>query len=146
MKCFLSCAAKLAWLILVFIWPLTHVSANTDAAANLVVPININAAAPSTLAHGLKGIGPSKADAIVRYRETHGAFASVDDLVKVKGIGEKTLQKIRGLIVAGEWQPPAEGKSMVEVEAAARAAVQSVLQRSREISSRVAAESAVQVH
>jgi len=99
--------------------------------------ININAAAPAELAQGLKGIGPSKAEAIVRYRETHGAFATLDDLVLVKGIGEKTLQKIRHLIVAGPWQAPATGESLAEIESAAKAAVQSVLRRSIDLSNAV---------
>ncbi len=37
----------------------------------------------------LNGVGPSTANAIVDYREQNGAFASVEDLVNVKGIGEK---------------------------------------------------------
>ena len=43
----------------------------------------------------LSGIGETKAKAIVAYRDTHGAFASVDELLEVKGIGEATLEKNR---------------------------------------------------
>ncbi|BAU75267.1 Competence protein ComEA helix-hairpin-helix region [Metapseudomonas furukawaii] len=41
------------------------------------------------------GIGEAKARAIVQYREENGPFSSVDDLLEVKGIGVKTLEKNR---------------------------------------------------
>lgn len=43
----------------------------------------------------IDGIGETKARAIIKYRDEHGDFASVDDLVNVSGIGEKTLERIR---------------------------------------------------
>ena len=46
-----------------------------------------------TLARELHGVGEAKARAIVEYREAHGAFASVDQLLEVKGIGAATLEK-----------------------------------------------------
>ncbi len=46
----------------------------------------------------LPGIGPSKADAIIQYREEHGSFSSEDDLLEVSGIGEKTLDSLREFI------------------------------------------------
>lgn len=56
--------------------------------------ININTATSHELQR-LNGIGEVKAQAIIDYREQHGGFSSVDDLINVKGIGEKTLEKIR---------------------------------------------------
>lgn len=56
--------------------------------------LNINEADASALVT-LPGIGPSKAKAIIEYREKKGAFRHVDDLMKVKGIGKKMLGKIR---------------------------------------------------
>jgi competence protein ComEA len=50
-------------------------------------PVNINSADAETLAKELKGVGQVKAHAIVEYRETHGAFQSIDALANVKGIG-----------------------------------------------------------
>jgi len=55
--------------------------------------VNINSADLDTLARELNGVGMAKARAIVEYRETHGAFASVDELLEVKGIGTAILQK-----------------------------------------------------
>ncbi len=55
--------------------------------------VNINNADSDTLARELNGVGIAKARAIVDYREAHGAFASVDELLEVKGIGTAILQK-----------------------------------------------------
>lgn len=59
-------------------------------AAFAVDKININSASADEL-QLLDGVGPSTANAIVEYREQNGAFVSVDDLVNVKGIGEKKV-------------------------------------------------------
>ena len=58
-------------------------------------PVNVNKADAETIARELQGIGPSKARAIVEYRETNGPFESVNDLLKVQGIGPKTLEDNR---------------------------------------------------
>lgn len=57
-------------------------------------PVNINTADAQTLAT-LEGIGEKRAEAIIEYRSKHGPFMSIEDLVKVKGIGVKTLEKNR---------------------------------------------------
>lgn len=43
----------------------------------------------------LPGIGPSMADHIIAYRREHGAFTSIDELQKVKGIGPAKFQKLK---------------------------------------------------
>lgn len=58
-------------------------------------PVNINAANAETLAKELNGVGLSRAQAIVDYRNQHGKFNSVDELANVKGIGVSTLEKNR---------------------------------------------------
>jgi competence protein ComEA len=64
--------------------------------------IDINKADAATIASELKGVGPAKAKAIVEYRTKNGPFKSVDDLRKVRGIGDGLLAKIRNnVIVAG---------------------------------------------
>jgi competence protein ComEA len=55
--------------------------------------VNINKASESEL-QTLPGIGPSKALAIIEYRDTNGGFQSVDDIKKISGIGEKTFEKL----------------------------------------------------
>ncbi|WP_455198278.1 ComEA family DNA-binding protein [Kaarinaea lacus] len=62
-------------------------------------PVDINRADADTLATELTGVGESKAAAIVAYREANGPFQRIDDLVNVKGIGDKTLEKNRENLV-----------------------------------------------
>ena len=59
--------------------------------------VNINTASASEL-QTLSGIGPSMAQSIIDERTKNGAFASVDDLMRVSGIGEKKLAKIKDCI------------------------------------------------
>jgi competence protein ComEA len=57
--------------------------------------IDLNAADAPTLQRELAGVGEAKAKAIVAYRETNGPFASIDELLEVKGIGKAILDKNR---------------------------------------------------
>ncbi len=59
--------------------------------------VNINTASAAEL-QTLSGIGPSTAQSIIDERTQNGAFASVDDLMRVSGIGEKKLAKIKDCI------------------------------------------------
>jgi competence protein ComEA len=61
--------------------------------------INLNTATKEEL-ESLPGIGPVLAQRIIDYREEHGPFQSVDELLKVKGIGTELLEKIRDLVEA----------------------------------------------
>lgn len=62
--------------------------------------IDINSATVAELAT-INGIGPAKARAIVDYRDANGAFASVDDLRSVSGIGDKLLDRMRPQVTVG---------------------------------------------
>jgi competence protein ComEA len=58
-------------------------------------PVDINAAGAEALAEAIKGVGLKRAEAIVAYRDKNGPFATVDDLAKVQGIGERTVEGSR---------------------------------------------------
>lgn len=64
------------------------------ASKGLPKDLNINTADKEQLV-ALPGIGPKAAEAILAYRKDNGNFKSVEELTKVKGIGDKTLEKIR---------------------------------------------------
>jgi competence protein ComEA len=73
-------------------------------------PVNINRADAQQISAGLKGIGPKKAEAIIAYRNQHGAFKSLHDLENVKGIGEKTVQALANDVVFDEVSAKPESK------------------------------------
>ncbi len=70
--------------------------------------INVNTADAQELVQ-LPGVGPSTAQRIIDYRTEHGPFASIEDLVKVKRIGPKTLGKFRNQITTGHPEPSGGG-------------------------------------
>ncbi|MBC7362238.1 MAG: helix-hairpin-helix domain-containing protein [Candidatus Aminicenantes bacterium] len=63
--------------------------------------ININTASAAEL-QNLPRIGPKVAQRIVDYRTQNGPFKKVEDLMKVRGIGEKVFNQIKDLITVGE--------------------------------------------
>jgi len=68
--------------------------------------VDINTASADGLT-SLPGVGPSKANAILDYRNTHGQFRSVDELTNVKGLGAKTVDSLRsGVCPIVANQPP----------------------------------------
>lgn len=66
----------------------------TKATKDIPKDVNINTADKEMLIL-LPGIGPVAAEAILTYRKDNGNFKSVDELTKVKGIGDKTLEKLK---------------------------------------------------
>jgi competence protein ComEA len=66
--------------------------------------VNLNTATKEDLV-ALPGIGPAKAQAILDYRNQHGPFRSVDEVRKVKGIGEKLFTQIRPELTLGAAKP-----------------------------------------
>lgn len=64
-------------------------------------PVNVNTADAETIAAELQGVGLSRAQAIVEYRTANGPFKSADQLIEVKGIGERTLEMNRSNILVG---------------------------------------------
>lgn len=65
------------------------------SATAFALPVNINKADAEMIADALSGIGQKTAEKIVEYRSANGPFTAVDELLKVQGIGEKKLDKIR---------------------------------------------------
>ncbi len=61
--------------------------------------VNINTASAEEIAEALNGVGMSKAQKIIEYREQNGPFAHIDELVNVKGIGLRTVDKNRAVIL-----------------------------------------------
>ena len=62
-------------------------------------PVNVNTASVEEIAEALNGVGLSKAALIVEYREANGPFAHADELVNVKGIGVRTVDKNKNMIL-----------------------------------------------
>lgn len=58
-----------------------------------VATVNVNEADAATIANTLSGVGLSRAQAIVDYRDQHGKFYSAEELTAVKGIGRSTVEK-----------------------------------------------------
>jgi competence protein ComEA len=55
--------------------------------------VNINTADKETLMTSIKGVGETRADAIIAYREQNGDFKSVEDLTEVRGVGPSIVEK-----------------------------------------------------
>ena len=68
-------------------------SATIFAAPALAGPININTADATQLDQELHGVGPTIAQRIVEFRDSHGAFETAEQLTQVKGIGDKTQSR-----------------------------------------------------
>lgn len=69
-----------------------------NAAWAEITPVDINTATAEQLAEAMTGVGQAKAEAIVAYRESHGAFTHIDELVNVRGIGLATVDRNRDRI------------------------------------------------
>lgn len=64
-------------------------------------PVNVNTATAAQF-EALPGIGPTMARRIVEHREKNGPFAKLEDLMQVKGIGEKAFLRLRPLLTIGK--------------------------------------------
>jgi competence protein ComEA len=70
---------------------------NVSASSSSSGKININSASAAELER-LPGVGPSRAEAIVNYREENGDFTSIDEIMNISGIGPKTYDNLKELI------------------------------------------------
>ncbi len=76
----------------------------------LAEPVDINKASAKEIAASMDGVGDKKAQEIVKYREKNGPFDSIDALINVKGIGEKTIKKNKGNIKIKDSKDKAKSK------------------------------------
>ena len=92
-------AALFAFAVLTFAAP--ALAAEKAAPTAPAVKVNINTASVDQLS-ALPGIGPKLAARIVEYRQKSGAFRSTQDLMNVKGVGEKNFARIQPHLTVGE--------------------------------------------
>ena len=84
----------------------TDQQAAPDASATAKTAINLNAATIDQL-ETLPGIGRKTAERIIEYRTKSGGFKRIEDLMNVKGIGEKSFLKLKPLVAV----PPRTDKA-----------------------------------
>lgn len=82
--------------------PLLALQANTKASGD---KCNINTASLGEL-QKLPRIGPKVGQRIIDYRKEHGSFKKVEELMKVRGIGEKIFNQLKDRITVGAENPP----------------------------------------
>jgi competence protein ComEA len=68
-------------------------------------PINLNSATQAQL-ESLPGVGPKAAQRILDYRKQNGSFKKIEDLMNVKGFGEKTFLKLKPMLTVSEKAAP----------------------------------------
>ena len=76
-------------------------SSAAKASATPSSPVNINTATQAQI-EALPGIGPKVAQRIIEYRQKNGQFKKVEDLMNVKGIGEKSFLKLKPYLTVSE--------------------------------------------
>src|ERR1700730_7921225 len=96
-KSVLSSLALLSWLSVSFLLVSGILAATKKPPLQ---PINLNAATSEEL-QLVPGIGPATAEKILLMRKSYGAFKSVDDLLAIRGIGKKRLDKMRKYLIVG---------------------------------------------
>jgi competence protein ComEA len=80
--------------------------ASASSSASASAPINLNTATAAQL-ETLPGIGKSTAERILEYRQKNGSFKKVEDLMNVRGVGEKSFLKLKPLVTVA----PPKGES-----------------------------------
>ncbi len=74
--------------------------------SSYAAPVDVNSADADKLAKSLSGVGPAIAAAIVEYRKQNGPFQSIDELLNVRGVGSKMLERNQKDIVLRSKIPP----------------------------------------
>ena len=82
-------------------------AAKKPAGAAQAEVINLNTATAAQIA-GLPGIGAKTAELIVQYRQKSGGFKKIEEIMNVRGVGEKSFLKLRSLITVTPPKPEAK--------------------------------------
>ena len=82
-------------------------AAKSTAAAPAGAPLNLNTATKAQL-EKLPGIGASVAQRIIDHREKNGAFKKVEELMNIRGIGEKSFLKLKPLVTVAAETPASQ--------------------------------------
>jgi len=75
----------------------------------LGLPLDLNRATAEDL-DAIPGLGPALAQRIIDYRQAHGPFKTIDDLMEVSGIGRKKLEKIKPYLIISKEHGTADGR------------------------------------
>ncbi len=98
--------ARALWLLVAFVWIALLAPSGLAKKKPPSQPINLNTANALELQQ-VPGIGPSTADKILKMRKSYGPYKSVNDLLSIKGLGPKKLDKMRPYLTVGKPPQPA---------------------------------------
>ena len=79
------------------------------ASASASAPVNLNTATAAQL-ETLPGIGKATAERILEYRQKNGSFKKVEDLMNVRGVGEKSFLKLKPLVTVSATKGESAGQ------------------------------------
>jgi competence protein ComEA len=81
----------------------------TKTVATAAAPVNLNTATAEQLAT-IPGVGAKTAERIIEYRQKNGSFKKVEDLMNVRGVGEKSFLKMKPLITVAAAKASAQNE------------------------------------
>jgi competence protein ComEA len=84
--------------------------AKAKAATTVSSPLNLNTATAAEL-QALPGVGASTAKLIIEHRQKNGGFKKIEELMNIKGIGEKSFLKLKPMVTVGSEKPERQGEA-----------------------------------